>query len=168
MQTLASATQAYNSAMDRGDAKGVERAMVRINRLARPRMSINALDAMVHNAQVDRANTYEHSERGFNTAMRVNSNRPSRLPSTRSNYKFPNGMTVTWERVHASPLSYKQRMADAQPLRERKRTPEVVFTYGVSTFEAQAQGKRKMVRERESPLPAGISLATLIFGRAHA
>jgi hypothetical protein len=73
-------------------------------------VTLDELEVISTTAKIDRAERQIRSERGFNEYMRVASDRPSRIEI------WTPGMTVTFQRVHAAPLTYKQRVAAAKPL----------------------------------------------------
>lgn len=94
-------------------------------------MTMDRLNGILVARDIDRSAKYQHSERGFNSAMRVASDRPSRVEL------WTAGMRVSPQRVHTDGLSYSQRTEAAKPLPQRKYYPETVYRVGasrISTF----------------------------------
>lgn len=111
-------------------------------------MTMDRLNGILTARDIDRSAKYQHSDRGFNVAMRVSSDRPSRVK------RWTAGMHVSPQRVHVDGLTYSQRTEASKPLPKRKYYPETVYRVGrtqISTFGIKIGGsatpkKRTRVR----------------------
>ncbi len=96
------------------------------------KLTVSGIRALEHVAAINRTERNARSERGFNTAMRVNSDRPSKLVRL-SDGSMP-GITVAFQRIHADALTYAQRCSAAQELKRREGPRESVWSDIGSTF----------------------------------
>lgn len=104
------------------------------------RVSLDLIEALERTHAIDRADRYQRSERGFNTAMRVSSDRPSKLVRL-SDGSTP-GMFVAFQRVRSDAMTYSQRVAAAQALPNRKVRSQSVWNDIGSTFEEEKRRSR--------------------------
>ncbi len=113
-------------------------------------VSLETIQAIESAHAIDRAERYSRSERGFNDAMRVRSDAPS--PTVRLKDGSRPGMFVAFQRVRSGRITYKQRVAGATPLAQRKTKPMSVYADIGSTFEQEKRRSR-------TPDIRGISIA---------
>jgi hypothetical protein len=86
-------------------------------------MTGDRLNALIAAKQIDKSNKYLKSERGFNTSMRVSSDRPSQVK------RWTEGMTVGFQRTtygaETSAKGYRHAVA-ANEWHRRKREQELL------------------------------------------
>ena len=99
------------------------------------------------------------SRGGFDTTIRFSSD------GRRVNKRWQPGMSVGFQRVHADPASYSQRVEASRPLPVRKQAPASVWTDIGSTFRRTdvRRGGTPRTRTVRAVMP-GASLRTRLFG----
>jgi hypothetical protein len=117
-------------------------------------MTGDRLNALIAAKQIDRSNKYLKSERGFNTSMRVSSDRPSQVK------RWSEGMTVGFQRTtygaETSAKAYRHATA-ASEWHRRKREQELLA-------DAKRRGEvTTTTKSRALRVPPGRTVAEVLF-----
>jgi len=125
--------------------------------------SMDALNGFVAARQIDRADGYVHSQRGFNTSMRVSSDRPSRVKL------WSAGTSVGFQRTtfgaETPEKAYQRKYREANETHKR-RVPECVWTDIGSTMR---DGRMTSLRAEQRRIYANAmrgvgSVEAMVFG----